>query len=260
MPIIKIEDISDSRVDMYRGMTERQLRNDGVIVVESPKVITTALDCGLRPLSLLCEERHITGDAREIIARMPDIDIFTGSRDILASLTGYVLTRGVLCAMVRPEAPSLEATAGKARRVAVIDSVCDTTNIGAIFRSAAALGVEAVLLTPSSCDPFNRRSIRVSMGTVFRVPWTWIENPVTDCKKLGLTTLALALSDNSLSLDDTRLKELDRIAMIFGTEGDGLSSRIVEGADYVVKIPMELGVDSLNVAAASAVTFWQLCR
>lgn len=230
----------------------------GVFIAESPKVIRVALDAGYQPLALLCEERHITGDAADIIARCGNIPVYTGSRDLLASLTGYTLTRGVLCAMRRPAPREVEEVCADAHRVVVIDGVVDTTNIGAIFRSAAALGIDAVLLTPTSCDPLNRRAVRVSMGSVFLLPWTWVDNPVRQLVSLGFRTAAMALTDNSVSIDHPALKDEPRLAIIMGTEGDGLSSEVIAQTDYVVRIPMYHNVDSLNVAAASAVAFWEL--
>lgn len=261
--IIEITSLSQPGVDIFSTLTEANLRNKlepekGIFIAESPKVITTALDAGYTPLSLLCERRHIEGDAADIIKRIGDIPVYTGDRETLASLTGYTLTRGVLCAMRRKPFPELKILLKDARRVAVIDSVTDTTNIGAIFRSAAALGVDAVLLTPTSCDPLNRRAVRVSMGSVFLVPWTWIDAPLTSLHEFGFKTVALALTDNSVSIEDEVLKNEPRLAMIFGTEGDGLSQNVINEADYTAKIPMFHGVDSLNVAAASAVTFWEL--
>lgn len=264
--IIEIESLKDPALDCYSRLTEAQLRNrlsssDGIFIAESPKVIRLALSRGYVPLSVLCERRHIGGDAAEIIASCPpDMPLYTAERETLASLTGYTLTRGVLCAMRRKPEPTPEEICRGARRVAVIDGVCDTTNIGAIFRSAAALGVDAVLLTRSSCDPLNRRSIRVSMGNVFLMPWTWIDDAVHTPKALGFKTVALALTDRSVSIDDPAMAREPRLALILGTEGDGLSHRVIEGADYTARIPMSRGVDSLNVAAASAVAFWQLCR
>lgn len=216
----------------------------------------------MQPLALLCERRHIEGDAADIIARCPeDMPVYTGERDTLASLTGYTLTRGVLCAMRRPKVPRVEDICREARRVAVIDGVVDTTNIGAIFRSAAALGIDAVLLTPESCDPLNRRAIRVSMGSVFLVPWTWIGSPYNDeLHRLGFRSAAMALRDDSVSIADPVLLSEPKLAIILGTEGDGLSDRAISSADYVVRIPMAHGVDSLNVAAASAVAFWELTK
>lgn len=220
-------------------------------------MIAVAMDHGYQPISLLCEERHISGDAASLIARHPEMPVYTAERALLASLTGYTLTRGVLCAMRRPAPTPIEDITRDARRVAVIDGVCDTTNIGAIFRSAAALGIDAVALTPQSCDPLNRRSIRVSMGSVFLVPWAWIDTPA-QMQSLGFKTVAMALTDKSVSIDDPQLCAEPRLAIILGTEGDGLASKVVEGADYVARIPMHHTVDSLNVAAASAVAFWQL--
>ena len=209
-------------------------------------------------LSLLCERKHIEGDAADIIERCGDIPVYTGERELLAQLTGYVLTRGVLCAMRRPALPSVEQVCRDAHRVVVIDGVTDTTNIGAIFRSAAALGIDAVLLTRTSCDPLNRRAVRVSMGSVFLVPWTWLDAPISSLNSLGFKTAAMALSDNSISLDNPVLATEPRLAIVMGTEGDGLPHETIEQADYVVRIPMSHGVDSLNVAAASAVAFWEL--
>ena len=223
-------------------------------------MIRVALDAGYEPTALLCERKHITGDAADIVERIGDVPIYTGDRDLLTRLTGYTLTRGVLCAMRRPLPSMVEDVCNGARRVVVIHGVVDTTNIGAIFRSAAALGIDAVLLTPDSCDPLNRRSVRVSMGSVFLIPWTWIENPLTKLKELGFRTAALALTDRSVSLDEPALKAEARLALLMGTEGDGLPAEAISGADYVVRIPMMHGVDSLNVAAASAVAFWELCK
>lgn len=263
MPLIHITDLHHPGVEVFSTLTEAQLRNriepeKGVFIAESPKVIHVALNAGYHPLALLCEERHITGDAADIIARCGDIPVYTGSRDLLASLTGYTLTRGVLCAMRRPAPRTVEEVCVDAHRVVVIDGVVDTTNIGAIFRSAAALGIDAVLLTPTSCDPLNRRAVRVSMGSVFLLPWTWIDNPVRQLTSLGFRTVAMALTDNSVSIDHPALMDEPRLAIIMGTEGDGLSSEVIAQTDYVVRIPMYHNVDSLNVAAASAVAFWQL--
>ena len=257
--ITAVDDISAPELAPYARLTEAQLRSEsGIFIAESPKVILLALEAGMEPLSLLCEERHITGDAAPILARCPGLQVYTGSREILATLTGYKLTRGVLCAMRRPEALSVECVCDGASRIAVIDGVCDTTNIGAIFRSAAALGIDAVLLTPQSCDPLNRRAVRVSMGTIFKIPWTWLDRPITALRELGFKTVALALTDRSVPIDDQELCSEPRIAMILGTEGDGLAENVISDADYTARIPMARGVDSLNVAAASAVAFWQL--
>lgn len=263
MPVIQIQSLEHPGVEVFSTLTEAQLRNrlepsKGIFIAESPKVIQVALNAGYQPLALLCEERHITGDAANIIKQCGDIPIYTGYRELLASLTGYTLTRGVLCAMQRPQLPSVEKVCQDAQRIVVIDGVVDTTNIGAIFRSAAALGMDAVLLTPTSCDPLNRRAVRVSMGSVFLVPWTWLEAPIPSLNDLGFRTAAMALSDNSISLDHPALKEEKKLALIMGTEGDGLSTQVIEEADYVVRIPMSHAVDSLNVAAASAVAFWEL--
>jgi len=263
MPIIEITSLNHPGVEVFGTLTEAQLRNrlepdKGIFIAESPKVINVALDAGYEPLSLLCERRHITGDAARIIERSGDIPVYTGDRELLASLTGYTLTRGVLCAMRRPVAPSVAQVCGNARRVVVIDGVVDTTNIGAIFRSAAALGIDAVLLTPDSCDPLNRRAVRVSMGSVFLVPWTWTDSSFSGLKKLGFKTAAMALSDNSVSIDEPALRDVEKLAIIMGTEGDGLPQATIDHADYVVRIPMAHNVDSLNVAAAAAVAFWEL--
>ena len=260
--IKEITSLQDERIAMFSSMTEAQLRNrlnaeQGIFIAESPKVIHVALKAGYEPLALLCEEKHILGDAADIIKAHPDMPVYTGSRELLAQITGYTLTRGVLCAMRRKPEPTLEDVLQNAHRVCVIDAVCDTTNIGAIFRSAAALGIDAVLLTRSSCDPLNRRSIRVSMGTVFLVPWTWLDN-YDSLHHLDFKTAAMALSDNSISLDNPILKAQDRLAIIMGTEGDGLPQETIDKADYTVRIPMQHDVDSLNVAAAAAVAFWEL--
>lgn len=263
MPIIEITSLSHPGVEIFSSLTEAQLRMSidagrGIFIAESPKVINVALSAGYEPLALLCEQRHITGDAADIIERIGDVPVYTGSRELLASLTGYALTRGVLCAMRRPEMQSVDNVCRDARRVVVIDGVVDTTNIGAIFRSAAALGIDAVLLTRSSCDPLNRRAVRVSMGSVFLVPWTWINEPIDSLGELGFRTAAMALTDNSVSIDDEQLCAEERLAIIMGTEGDGLADNVISLADYVVRIPMHHCVDSLNVAAAAAVAFWQL--
>ena len=260
--IYEISSIQDPRVAAFATMTETQLRNrlnaeQGLFIAESPKVIRVALQAGYEPMALLCEQRHIEGDAADIIKAHPEMPVYTGSRDLLSQLTGYTLTRGVLCAMRRKPEPRLEDILKDARRVCIIDSVCDTTNIGAIFRSAAALGIDAVLLTQSSCDPLNRRSIRVSMGTVFLVPWTWLNN-YQQLHDLGFKTAAMALTDKSISLSDPILKQQHRLAIIMGTEGEGLPLKTIEDADYTVSIPMYHQVDSLNVAAAAAVAFWEL--
>lgn len=263
MPVIEISSLAHPGVDVFSTLTEAQLRNrlepdKGIFIVESPKVIRVALDAGYEPLALLCEHKHITGDAADIIKRCGDIPLYTGSRELLTTLTGYVLTRGVLCAMRRPVCHSMEEVCRDARRIVVIDGVVDTTNIGAIFRSAAALGIDAVLLTRNSCDPLNRRAVRVSMGSVFLVPWTWMEGTIGDLGKLGFRTAAMALADDSIPIDSPALATESKLAIVMGTEGDGLPHETIAEADYVVRIPMAHGVDSLNVAAAAAVAFWQL--
>ena len=261
--IIEITSLDQSGVNVFSRLTEAQLRNrtepsKGIFIAESPKVIHVALDQGYQPTALLCERRHIEGDAKTLIARCGDIPVYTGSRELLEQLTGYTLTRGVLCAMRRPAPLPLEDVCRDARRVVVIDGVVDTTNIGAIFRSAAALGIDAVLLTRNSCDPLNRRAVRVSMGCVFLVPWTWIDDPVDELSRMGFLTAAMALTDDSISLDDPQLKRAERLALIMGTEGDGLPHSTIAKTNYVVRIPMSHHVDSLNVAAAAAVAFWEL--
>ena len=265
MRIIEITSLTEPGVELFSTLTEAQLRNRldsqrGIFIAESPKVIRVALQAGYEPVALLCERRHIEGDAKDIIANCPDIPIYTGSRELLAQLTGYTLTRGVLCAMRRkPERPVAEICKD-ARRIVVIQGVVDTTNIGAIFRSAAALGIDGVLLTRDSCDPLNRRAIRVSMGTVFLVPWTWLDGPASSLNDYGFRTAAMALTDNSIALDNPQLKAEPRLAIIMGTEGDGLPHSTISESDYVVRIPMAHNVDSLNVAAAGAVAFWELCK
>ena len=263
MAIIEVTSLEQEGVEVFGTLTEAQLRNrvepeKGIFIAESPKVINVALDAGYEPLSLLCERRHIEGDAKGIITRCGDIPVYTGERSLLGQLTGYTLTRGVLCAMRRPASPDVEIVCKDARRIVVIDGVTDTTNIGAIFRSAAALGIDAVLLTRNSCDPLNRRAVRVSMGSVFLVPWTWLDGPVSSLNELGFQTAAMALSDDSISIDNPQLKAVERLAIVMGTEGDGLPLETIAETDYVVRIPMSHHVDSLNVAAAAAVAFWEL--
>lgn len=271
--IIEITDLSAPELEVFTRLTEAQLRNrlepeKGIFIAESTKVINTALDAGLEPLSLLMERRQIEGQAKDIIARCEGVPVYTAGRELLASLTGYELTRGVLCAMRRPRLKSAQDICSDARRIAVLEGVVDATNIGAIFRSAAALNMDAVLVTPTCCDPLYRRAARVSMGTVFQIPWTRIGEKAADwpgqglsiLKALGFKTAALALSDNSVSIDDSALTAEKKLAVILGAEGDGLSRETIASCDYTVKIPMSHGVDSLNVAAASAVAFWQLGR
>ena len=263
--ILPITDFSAPELDVYARLSEAQLLNreypeKGMFIAESPKVIQRALDAGYRPISFLVEDRHLETQAKELIERCGDIPVYTAPFDVLTQLTGFMLTRGMLCAMRRPPLPSVTEVCANARRVAVLENVMNPTNIGAIFRSAAALNMDAVLLTPACSDPLYRRAIRVSMGTVFQVPWTWLEgeNYVEQLRQQGFQTAAMALKDDSLSIRDSRLMQADKLAIILGTEGDGLADCTIEGCDYTVKIPMTHGVDSLNVAAASAVAFWQL--
>ncbi len=264
--MIEITTLDDPRVLPFNRLTEAQLRMElepdkGLFIAESPKVIRVALDAGWEPMSLLCERKHIEGDARDIIEQLPShVPIYTGSRELLTQLTGYTLTRGVLCAMHRRPFPILADVLRNARRVVVIEAVTDTTNIGAIFRSAAALGIDAVLLTRDTCDPLNRRAVRVSMGCVFLVPWTWLDAPISSLHEYGFRTAAMALSEESITLDDACLKAEPRLAIIMGTEGDGLPQQTISDSDYTVRIPMAHGVDSLNVAAAASVAFWELCK
>ena len=269
--IIEITDFSDPRLDVYARLTEAQLLNrfepaKGMFIAESPKVIDRALNAGCRPVSLLMERKDIDGSAREIIDRCGDIPLFTADRDVLCQLTGYQLTRGVLCAMLRPPLPAVSDVLRNARRVVILENVQNPTNVGAIFRSAAALGMDAVLLTPGCSNPLYRRSARVSMGTVFQIPWTFIGEETADwpgkgmeiLRSEGFKTAAMALSDDSVSIDDPRLAAEQKLAVILGSEGDGLTDTTIADCDYTVKIPMYHGVDSLNVAAASAVAFWEL--
>ena len=268
--IIEITSLNDERVAIFSSLTETQLRSrvdpsQAIFIAESPKVIKVALDKGHEPLALLCEQRHITGDAAEIIGRMPGVPVYTGTREVLASLTGYTLTRGVLCAMRRPAQRTAEEVCTDARRIAVLENVVNPTNVGAVFRSAAALNMDAVLLTPDCSDPLYRRSIRVSMGTVFQIPWAyldgrdvWPRKGMELLNKLGFRTVAMALTEDSVSIDDPQLLSEEKLAVILGTEGDGLAESTISDCDYRVRIPMAHGVDSLNVAAASAVAFWVL--
>jgi tRNA G18 (ribose-2'-O)-methylase SpoU len=269
--IIEISDFSSPDLDAFARLTEAQLRNrrepeKGIFIAESPKVIGHALDAGCEPVSLLMERKHITGQAQEIIARCGDIPIYTADSDLLAGLTGYQLTRGILCAMRRPQLPSVQDLCAGARRLAILEGIVDPTNVGAIFRSAAALNMDAVLVTPSCCDPLHRRAVRVSMGTIFQIPWTriasepseWPQPGIERLRKLGFKTAAMALSDTAVSIDDPRLMAEEKLAIVLGTEGDGLSHCTIADCDYTVCIPMSHNVDSMNVAAASAVAFWQL--
>lgn len=272
MKLVEITSLDQSELDVYARLTEAQLRNrlepeKGIFIAESPKVIARALDAGMQPLSLLMDRSHLDGYA-ELIAACGDIPVYTGPAEVLESLTGFKLTRGVLCAMRRPQLPEVEELLAHAKRVAVLEGIVDHTNVGAMFRSAAALEVDAVLVTPTCCDPLYRRAVRVSMGTVFQIPWTRIGDVAGDWPQagmerlhgLGFKTAAFALSDESVPLDDAALNAEEKLAMIFGTEGDGLAPATIARCDYTVRIPMAHGVDSLNVAAASAVAFWQLCR
>ena len=269
--IIEITDFSQPELDVYARLTEAQLRNrkepeKGIFIAESPKVIARALDAGYEPLSFLMERKHIDGHASEILARCGNLKVYTADRDILSSLTGYELTRGILCAMRRPKLPTAEEVCKDARRIAVLEGIVDATNVGAIFRSAAALHMDAVLLTPTCCDPLIRRAARVSMGTVFQIPWTvigdtpadWPQPGIQRLRELGFKTAAMALNQNSVPIDDPQLAAEEKLAIVLGTEGDGLSASTIADCDYTVLIPMSHDVDSLNVAAASAVAFWQL--
>ena len=262
--IIKITDFLDPALDVYARLTENQLvsRDDpgsAMFIAESPKVIHRALDAGCVPVSFLVEQRQLDGEAAPILARGPEVPVYTAEFDVLTKLTGFKLTRGMLCAMGRPARKPLEEVLKNARRVAVLENVMNPTNVGAIFRSAAALNMDAVLLTPGCSDPLDRRAIRVSMGTVFQVPWTWLSADWNETlHALGFRTAAMALKADTLSIRDPRLAAEEKLAIVLGTEGDGLADATIDGCDYTVKIPMAHGVDSLNVAAASAVAFFQL--
>lgn len=269
--LIEITDFSAHELDIYARLTEGQLKNraepeKGLFIAESPNVIHRALDAGYTPVSMLMERKHVENHAKEIIARCDDIPIYTSSLDVLTKLTGFQLTRGVLCAMRRKPLLSAEEVCKDARRIAVLENIVNPTNIGAIFRSAAALNFDAVLLTPACCDPLYRRAVRVSMGTVFQIPWAYIGACVEDwpeyglrlLRNMGFKTVAMALRDDSCRIDDPVLTAEPKLAVILGTEGEGLAEHTIATCDYTVKIPMSHGVDSLNVAAASAVAFWQL--
>ena len=277
MPVVKeITDFNAPELDIYARLTENQLLNrhepeKGIFIAESPKVIERALDAGCVPISFLAERREAEGPGRKLIRRCGNIPVYVAELDVLTKLTGFQLTRGMLCAMYRPPLRSVEEVCSGARRIAVLENVVNPTNVGAIFRSAAALNMDAVLLTPACSNPLYRRAIRVSMGNVFLVPWTfiggqkpaenaWPEEGMRKLKEMGFQTAAMALSDRSISIDDPRLKEAERLAIVLGTEGDGLARETLADCDYVVKIPMSHGVDSLNVAAASAVAFWEIGR
>ena len=265
--IIEIQNFSDPVLDLYARLTENQLLNradpeNALFIAESPLVIGRALDAGCKPVSFLMERQHIEGKGREILARCcQDVPVYTAEESVLAQLTGFHLTRGMLCAMRRPKLPSVEEVCRSARRIAVLENVMNPTNIGAIFRSAAALGMDAVLLTCAGSDPLYRRASRVSMGNVFLIPWTYLpeEGDWTQLlRSFGFRTVAMALRDDSVRLDDPRLAAEEKLAIVMGTEGDGLASTTIASCDYTVKIPMYRGVDSLNVAAASAVAFYEL--
>ena len=269
--LIEIHEIAAPELDVFARLTEAQLRNrlepeKGIFIAESPKVITTAAENGYQPTAFLMERRHAEGDAAALLARFPDVPAYTAGRELLSQLTGYTLTRGVLCAMRRPALPTVEAVCAGARRVAVLEGIADSTNVGALFRSAAALGVDAILATPTCCDPLCRRAVRVSMGTVFQVPWAyigqaadeWPERGIARLRAMGFRTAAMALTDESVPIDDPALMSEPRLAIVLGTEGDGLAHTTIAACDYTVKIPMSHKVDSLNVAAAGALAFWQL--
>lgn len=269
--VIEITDFTAPELDVYTRLTEAQLLNreepaKGLFIAESPKVIERALDAGCQPVSLLMERKHIDSQAKDVIARCGDVPVYTSSLDILTKLTGFQLTRGVLCAMRRPQLKSVEETLQNAKRIVILENVMNPTNVGAIFRSAAALGMDAVLLTPGCSNPLYRRAARVSMGTVFQIPWTfigtemsdWPESGMEKLRSLGFKTAAMALRDDSVSIDDPKLLAEEKLAIILGSEGDGLTNDTIADCDYTVKIPMYHDVDSLNVAAASAVAFWQL--
>lgn len=271
--IVHVTDLSEKGPDIFANLTERELRfayekKGGVFIAESPKVIERALDAGYEPISFLMEEKHITGDAANIVTRCPDLPVYTAPREMLEKLTGFKLTRGVLGAFKRKEVADFREICKSARRIAVLENIADATNMGAIFRSAAALGIDAVLLTPECADPLCRRCLRVSMGNVFLVDWArigetgsdWPEKGMAELKAMGFKTLSMALRNNSVDIDDPVLHKEKKLAILLGTEGEGLLSQTINASDYVVKIPMKEGVDSLNVAAAGAVIFWELTR
>ena len=263
--IIEITDFNSPQLDIYARMSEGQLLNrhepeKGIFIAESPKVVERALDAGCEPISMLVERKHIDGEAKPIIDRCREVPVYTAPFEVLTQLTGFKLTRGMLCAMHRPQLPNVSEVCSKARRIAVLENVMNPTNLGAIFRSAAALNMDAVLLTHGCSNPLYRRAIRVSMGTVFQIPWTFLneEKGVSELKELGFKTAAMALTDDSVSIDNEELLAEEKLAIVLGTEGDGLAKETIADCDYTVKIPMSHGVDSLNVAAASAVAFWQM--
>lgn len=263
--IIEIIDFNSLQLDIYARMSEGQLLNrhepeKGIFIAESPKVVERALDAGCEPISMLVEHKHIDGEAKPIIDRCGEVTVYTAPFEVLTQLTGFKLTRGMLCAMHRPQLPNVSEVCSKARRIAVLENVMNPTNVGAIFRSAAALNMDAVLLTHGCSNPLYRRAIRVSMGTVFQIPWTFLdeEKGISELKELGFKTAAMALTDDSVSIDNEKLLAEEKLAIVLGTEGDGLAKETIADCDYTVKIPMSHGVDSLNVAAASAVAFWQM--
>lgn len=261
--IIEIEDFEAPQLDVYARLSENQLLNrhepeKGMFIAESPKVIERALDAGCIPISFLMETKHVEGEGRELIARCRELPVYTAPFDVLTKLTGFALTRGMLCAMYRPPLPSVAQVCEKARRIVVLENVVNPTNVGAIFRSAAALHMDGILLTPACSNPLYRRAIRVSMGTVFQIPWTFLEEEIGTLQEFGFRTVAMALREDSVSIDDPRLQAEEKLAIVLGTEGDGLADSTITACDYTVRIPMSHGVDSLNVAAASAVAFWEL--
>ncbi len=261
--MINITDFNSSELDIYARLSEKQLfhyhePDFGLFIAESPKVIGTALDAGYEPVSLLVEEKHIHGQAKDILSRVGDTPVYTGTFELLSKITGFKMTRGALCAMRRKPMLSVENVCRNAKRIVVLDQVMNPTNVGAIFRSAAALNMDGILLTQGCSNPLYRRAIRVSMGTVFQIPWTYINSEISSLKNLGFASAAMALDEDSISIDHPALVAEEKLAIVMGTEGDGLASSTIENCDYTVCIPMAHGVDSLNVAAASAVAFWQL--
>lgn len=261
--IIEIGDFEAPQLDVYARLSENQLLNrqepeKGMFIAESPKVIERALDAGCIPISFLMERKHVEGEGRELIERCSGLPVYTAPFDVLTKLTGFQLTRGMLCAMYRPPLPAVEQVCEKASRIVVLENVVNPTNVGAIFRSAAALHMDGILLTPACSNPLYRRAIRVSMGTVFQIPWTFLEKDINALKEMGFRTVAMALREDSIGIDDPQLRAEEKLAILLGTEGDGLADGTIADCDYTVRIPMTHGVDSLNVAAASAVAFWEL--